>query len=443
MSARSLLVALLALAGCRSATCKSGTILLTVTFEGDAANADRIDVTVAVDGTTLRSEGGHVPQIASGTLELDFMNGYPKAQTISITLTAFDHGRQVGEGHADNVALTAGCTALALDVRALDGGSDASVADLSGEDLSGEDLSGEDLSGVDLGAVDLAGADLVCTPSVVALSGAPADVLIVLDRSGSMSDPPPAGGASKWQQVTQAIDATLAANGKSLGWGLEIFPSDGNCAAGTNIDVPVGMSTTGAIANAMSAMAPIGSTPTTDAIHGGGRYLSGLADGLPKYLLLATDGQPNCGVLIGNDDTVNAVNAVRDEANAGVYTFVVGIAADAMSDQALTMMSANGNEAKTGAQNYYSIMTQADFQNAMNAIITRLTSCTLSMPQAPTNHTFNGVFVNGSPVAHDPSHKNGWDTTTDGKIITIYGPACDSLISPTAMQASAIFQCSP
>src|SRR2546422_8505424 len=37
----------------------------------------------------------------------------------------------------------------------------------------------------------------------------PPDLLIVLDRSFSMTDPPAAGGASKWMQVTMAIDSVL------------------------------------------------------------------------------------------------------------------------------------------------------------------------------------------------------------------------------------------
>src|SRR5215470_17635706 len=36
--------------------------------------------------------------------------------------------------------------------------------------------------------------------------GLPPDLMIVLDRSGSMSDPPGTGGATKWVQVTGALN---------------------------------------------------------------------------------------------------------------------------------------------------------------------------------------------------------------------------------------------
>src|SRR5438094_173159 len=70
---------------------------------------------------------------------------------------------------------------------------------------------------------------------------------------------------------------------------------------------------------------PDGLTPTTAAIDAAVNYLSGAidSDGHPKYILLATDGEPNCGS--GADDNAAAEQAVANAATKGIHTFVVGI----------------------------------------------------------------------------------------------------------------------
>src|SRR5262245_10303153 len=52
--------------------------------------------------------------------------------------------------------------------------------------------------------------------------GGPPDLLIVLDRSASMRDSPPAGGGSKWSQVSAALDTAVMALQGSIKWGLEV-----------------------------------------------------------------------------------------------------------------------------------------------------------------------------------------------------------------------------
>src|SRR5437762_1218559 len=49
--------------------------------------------------------------------------------------------------------------------------------------------------------------------------GLPPDLLIVLDRSGSMNESPASGGASKWAQATTAINMTVAQLQSSIKFG--------------------------------------------------------------------------------------------------------------------------------------------------------------------------------------------------------------------------------
>jgi hypothetical protein len=145
---RALLFALV-LAGChQTRTCKSGTMLIDLTLDGGAEQADELDVSVSFGTTTLSATGAHSPGAARGTMELDFPS-YPANQSVSVTVTAFQSGTAIGS-NTQSFAFDAGCTRGALTVSG-----NQIVLDLAGVDLTGVIL---DLTTPPTG--DLAGADL-------------------------------------------------------------------------------------------------------------------------------------------------------------------------------------------------------------------------------------------------------------------------------------------
>ena len=75
-------------------------------------------------------------------------------------------------------------------------------------------------------------------------------------------------------------------------------------------------------------MANGSSTPTRAAENAAVTYLTQrLTDPNPKFIVLATDGQPNCPAIGQHvtDDAPGAVTAVTTAKTAGFPTFVVGI----------------------------------------------------------------------------------------------------------------------
>ena len=96
---------------------------------------------------------------------------------------------------------------------------------------------------------------------------------------------------------------------------------------------PIGANSAAAIAAAIAARTDANGnvtngsrTPTRAAEDAAVTYLRGLTDPNPKFILMATDGQPNCPAS-GNssgDDTPGAIAAVTAAATAGFPTFVVG-----------------------------------------------------------------------------------------------------------------------
>ncbi len=308
--------------------------------------------------------------------------------------------------------------------------------------------------------------------------GLPPDLLIVLDKSGSMSDSPSSGGASKWDQVTGAINTTVMQLQGQIKWGLEMFPHDNDCGVTTSVDVPIANNDAAAIASAIAGQMPNGSTPTTAAIQAGTQYLSTVTDSNPKYILLATDGEPNCAAAMtggacmcpsgttaqganccvfgsvcfpcstlsaaGGDDTAGAEAAVTAAATAGVHTFVVGIATDpGATTTVLNTMATNGGEAQAGATKYYAITNQADLVTAINTIAGQIISCSFALQMAPSNPDFVSIEVNRATVPNDTTQMNGWDYGPADMSIQFYGSWCTMLQAGNVTDVQAIFECGP
>src|SRR5207302_1728119 len=122
---------------------------------------------------------------------------------------------------------------------------------------------------------------------------------------------------------------------------------------------------------------PGGATPTTGAIKAAVNFYMGSVDsnGHPKYLLLATDGEPNCSS--GSNDSAAAEQAIADAATAGIHTFVVGIGTGNGNEAVLTQMAMNGKEPNmtAGQKPYYEVSSTADLTTALNKITGQLISC--------------------------------------------------------------------
>jgi hypothetical protein len=114
----------------KTRACKAGTVLVSVTFDVNAAVADTLSLEVTIGSTTLTAQQSHPSGSQAGTIELDFPRGYPVGQTMSITLIASANGQAVGQASNDAVALSTGCTALALNVTSTtDGTGDMATQD--------------------------------------------------------------------------------------------------------------------------------------------------------------------------------------------------------------------------------------------------------------------------------------------------------------------------
>ena len=296
-----------------------------------------------------------------------------------------------------------------------------------------------------------------CGQTNVNVMPEPPDILIVQDKSLSMNDAPAGGtctaaGCSKWSQVSAAMDTVVMATQTTVNWGLVFFGNDNMCGVTSTPIVPITPSASyGPISAAYAGNQPSSYTPTTAAVNAAVTYMQGVTDSNPKYLLLATDGLPNCKAgdrNVMDDDSPGAITAVTNAQMAGFPTFVVGIG-NTQGDTTLNKLAMAGGEPQVGSadgNSFYEVNSTADLVTALNKIVGLVASCTI--PLTGVNGTLDKVAVsakdasgNTVEIMQDPA--NGWSyTDTSMTTIVLNGTACTNLQNGMYSDFQFIYTCS-
>jgi hypothetical protein len=286
------------------------------------------------------------------------------------------------------------------------------------------------------------------------LENVPPDLLIIEDKSGSMgndfTDTKCMRGVmcmTKWAATVPGINMVVGATDTTIRWGLKYFSTDGGCGVADGAAVPIGAGTGPAIAMSLARTDPGGSTPTRLAINSGVAYLQTVTDPNPKFILLATDGEPNC--IPGNkdaqaDDSAGAVAAVTASLAAGIPVFVVGVGNVAPAIATLNMLADAGGKPQAGATHYYPVGSTDELVSVLKTIGGMIASCSFGLGSVPPDPTNVGVYANGNTamkIPKDVTHANGWDYGSGMKSIVLYGAACDAVKSMTTKTIQAIYGC--
>src|SRR6185503_760595 len=201
-------------------------------------------------------------------------------------------------------------------------------------------------------------------------------VMLVLDRSGSMGDSIGAGSStSKWDDLKSAVQSLVSGYDSQTLLGASIFSSDGNCGAG-NPSAPPQSGGAGVLSQ-LAAQGPNGNTPTAatlDKVRSSNLLADSARD---NYVVLATDGLPNCG-----DTDVTGKIAALYSATPSVKTYVIGVGDGTASDPGkLDDWAVAGHTDRAGATKYYQANSPTDLQSAFDAIAGGLVSCTFQLMQ--------------------------------------------------------------
>jgi hypothetical protein len=235
-------------------------------------------------------------------------------------------------------------------------------------------------------------------------------------------------------------------------WGLKTFPSgDGRCMVADGVDVPSAPMNHATVWPRIEASAPgsgtsAGGTPTTVAMQKAVAYLKANPSMNPRYLVLATDGEPNCAggstrSGAGSSDDQAAIAAVGDALAAGFKTFVIGVATGPEAENVLQRMAEAGGEPRPTSPAYYRVIDRDDLVNALGAITGLVSDCVFHLDQAPPSPMDVAVSVGTMRVARDPSHADGWDYGPANTTIQFYGAACDQVKNAAGQDVKIIFGC--
>ncbi|HEX5060877.1 MAG TPA: vWA domain-containing protein [Kofleriaceae bacterium] len=278
--------------------------------------------------------------------------------------------------------------------------------------------------------------------------GDPPDLLIVLDRSGSMTEPPPAFPPvfdSKWNIMKNALNSIATMKDQNIKFGLLEFPSDQNCAADANPEVAIALGAHTPMATYFAGRSPGGNTPAHVALTSALSYYQTIpTNPAGRYVLFATDGLPNC---LGGDPDVASdqatVQAVQALYNAGIPTYVLGFGTFGLPTGVLNDAAQAGGKAKTGVTKFYEANNANDLAMALQAIAGGIIvpSCTFQLQSVPPDPTNVTVTINGTAVPRSPSHMNGWDYYPNMMTITFFGSYCSQIMMGSTTNVSFVYGC--
>ena len=245
----------------------------------------------------------------------------------------------------------AGAWALALGVGII-----AGPACFTGEALRGEPCQGDDTCGPRLACVDgICGGEpetFTCGEGVrVSIANIKPNVVFVLDRSGSMSEPLGLDeGLSRWEALRGVVSAAVLGLEGELNFGVVHFPAadaspnqvDRACNSNLNPSVPVGVGNTDAVLKAIpeigevageDVFVPAGAAPMASAVRIAREHLvEDLDRQLTKALVVISDSAANCGesavTITEKLETLDTdlEAEISAAAEQGIPTYMVGLA---------------------------------------------------------------------------------------------------------------------
>jgi hypothetical protein len=302
--------------------------------------------------------------------------------------------------------------------------------------------------------------------ATVPLVPQPADLLVLLDRSGSMDTA--FGSGTRLQAVASELTDVVTAFAEHVRFGYQELPGRQGCSgqagAGCCASAPtvgVAADNVAAVVAAIAAASPVdGNTPTAAALRAADGYYDALADGIDnRYVLLATDGAPNCTLAgdlsAGNPSNVGAcADALAEVAalvSAGVRVIVLGVGPDLAADTTGeatcldALAHAGGAAASPGSPGYYSASDPVELQLAIEQIFGGITrpSCVLPFRSGVVDTTAVALYLDGQQIPR--TSQNGWrlDTSVTPPVARVTGVYCDEIQAFQVKTIEARFGCPP
>ena len=317
---------------------------------------------------------------------------------------------------------------------------------------TGTDGTGFDVTGEPTG--DGASTGMNCGESSFVFVAVPPNVMLVLDKSGSMLtvwDQDGMGGAdgTRWNSLYNVVDFVATTFDSTINLGAVLFPStdavaefgEGACTTNTSAEVPVGAMNSAAVLGGIpgpNATTIVGATPATRGMQTAIDELSSLDPTIPRVAILVTDGAANCSADADLSDCPSAgpgcelmelyddnlVALIGDAlTNDDISTFVVGIditdelagvgidgAPEANTFDELNAVAVAGGQARPGDEKFYNSQNEIELQTALEEIASQVVVCTVPLTPEPDAPQFVEIEIEGEiiPQVSDCATEDGW-----------------------------------
>lgn len=289
-----------------------------------------------------------------------------------------------------------------------------------------------------------------CLPRPLPLEPATPNVMFVIDRSGSMAedlDGRADAGVTRWRVLEASLRSVLPPLDQQVALGALMYPVGGqSCSVPSAVDLSPRTGNAGRLLSLFTTSAPLGGTPTADALDVAATHLRTLRTATSaRALILATDGAPNCNAALRNNtctctsppmrnpncdapthclDETRTVRQLGQHLLVGLPTYVIGLGSQ-LNQWARTLdaMAVAGGVPRAGVPRYYSITSQAELTDAFQRITAQLTRCTFLVSGLGLDDPFV-VEVGGAVVPEGP---DGWAwVDRENGELTLKGSACDA-----------------
>ena len=332
-----------------------------------------------------------------------------------------------------------------------------------------------------------------CGVTSVEATFSAANVLLVIDKSSSMDDQPGGFELKKWDALKAALAPALEEAQEEMSFGLLLYPFnaqteipldcfEGCCQvppgpAAIEVGVERGTSSASKVMAALDAAKPGGGTPTAAALDaalayfttGAGKDLTG-----DRFVLLATDGGPNCGDsdatcaadhctpnldgLCPSDqgnccrgegsyclDDANVLQKIRALADASVPTFVIGIPGTESYAEYLDAFATAGgvpNPKKRPA--YYAVSAEGgveELTRTFRDITTHLIrSCDVDLGSVAPEKRLVNVAVDCEVVPSEDGA--GWNISDEAPTtLSLAGDTCSRVKREGARRIDVVYGC--
>ena len=337
-----------------------------------------------------------------------------------------------------------------------------------------------------------------CGTSSVEATVKTVNMMLVIDKSGSMAsglDGTEAGMPSKWSGLQTALAQALPKVQDDINFGMVLFPAaraadaapndyENACvvdegSAAVNVPITSGAAAITAISGQLKATKPNGGTPTAKALKAAFDYFvtgEGATKPGDNYVLLATDGGPNCnsanscnnqpdrctcvidsngtnaatccnnkGVLCLDDDSV--LTQIQALAAHNIPTFVVGVPGTELYSTYLDAFAEAGGKVNPDASQgtkYYKVEATGGVQGLVDVFSTITTqlvrSCDIDLKTPPEDPKKVNVAIDCDVIKRSD---DTWtlDTTSDPNKLLLKGATCERIQATGAKRVDVIYGC--